>query len=222
MCQTVRLLRRLGLNEVLALAARHRPTSEFDIFVSSLNDDITHATDLVIVGKGASVCLSVDLVVVCFLPNVAPSAPRKRALKVSRSRSSCLRSTSLFPQRVSSLWTTRSSRRTTRSLETLVTLAMRSTWLAQTTTSSLRRSFKIHNTCVVLHRCFPVFPDLPDVADFSECRGHPTGGKSTAESSAHPCAGSASDKIHAESSSNGSSRPTSHITRSGVPELRDG
>ena len=52
---TARLLRRLGLNEVLALAARHRPTSEFDIFVSSLNDG-----------------LSVDLVVVCFLPNVAP------------------------------------------------------------------------------------------------------------------------------------------------------
>ena len=52
---TVRLLRRLGLNEVLALAARHRPTSEFDIFVSSLNDG-----------------LSVDLVVVCCLPNVAP------------------------------------------------------------------------------------------------------------------------------------------------------
>ena len=75
------------------------------------------------------------------------------------------------------------------SLKTLDTLTMRSTWLAQrawkarkSTTSSLRRSFKIHNTCMVLLRCFPdfpVFPVLPDFAEFSECRCHPAGGKST-------------------------------------------
>ena len=127
---------------------------------------ITHATDVLIV----------------------PYAPRRRAKKVSNSRSSCLRSTSLFPQRVSSLWTTRSSRRTTRSLETLVTLAMRSTWtgsegLEGTEVDYIKpQSFKIHNTCMVLHRCFPdfpVFPDLPDFSDFSECWGHPAGGKST-------------------------------------------
>ena len=50
--------------------------------------------------------LSVVLVVVFCLPNVTPSAPCRRALKVSGSRPSCLRLTSLFPQRVSSLWTT--------------------------------------------------------------------------------------------------------------------
>ena len=52
--------------------------------VSSLNDDIKHATDVLIVGKRVSVCFSVDLVVVCCLPNVAPSAPRRRAVKASR------------------------------------------------------------------------------------------------------------------------------------------
>ena len=38
--------------------------SEFDIFVSSPIDDIMRATDVMIVGKRASVCLSVVLVVV--------------------------------------------------------------------------------------------------------------------------------------------------------------
>ena len=66
----------------------------------------SHATDVMIAGKRVSVCLSVDLVVVCCLPNVTPSAPCRSAVKVSRSRSSCLSLTSLFPQRVSSLWTT--------------------------------------------------------------------------------------------------------------------
>ena len=41
--------------------------------------------------------LSVVLVVVFCLPNVTPSAPCRRVLQVSRSRPSCLRSTSLFP-----------------------------------------------------------------------------------------------------------------------------
>ena len=36
---------------------------EFDFFVSSLNDDVAHATDVMIVGKRALVCLSVVLVV---------------------------------------------------------------------------------------------------------------------------------------------------------------
>ena len=40
------------------------------------------------------------------LPNVTPSAPCRHAMKVSRSRLSCLRSTSLFAQRISSLKTT--------------------------------------------------------------------------------------------------------------------
>ena len=68
-----------------------------NIIVSSLNDDITHATDVLIVGKRVSVSLSVDLVVVCCLPSVAPSAPCRRAVKVSRLRSSCLSLTSSFP-----------------------------------------------------------------------------------------------------------------------------
>ena len=37
--------------------------SEFDFFVSSLNDDVAHATVVVIVGQRALVCLSVVLVV---------------------------------------------------------------------------------------------------------------------------------------------------------------
>ena len=37
--------------------------SEFDFFVSSLNDDVAHATDVMIVGRRALVCLSVVLVV---------------------------------------------------------------------------------------------------------------------------------------------------------------
>ena len=73
---------------------RHRSSPE-------LNDDITRATDVMIVGKRALLCLSVVLLVVCCFPNVTPSAPCRRAEKVSRSRPSCLRSTSLFPQRVS-------------------------------------------------------------------------------------------------------------------------
>ena len=36
--------------------------SEFDILVSSLNADITRATDVMIVGKRSLVCLSVVLV----------------------------------------------------------------------------------------------------------------------------------------------------------------
>ena len=61
-----------------------------NIIVSSLNDDITHASDVLIVGKRESVSLSVDLVVVCCLLYVAPPGPCRRAVKVSRSRSSCL------------------------------------------------------------------------------------------------------------------------------------
>ena len=80
--------------------------SEFDIFASSPNDRITRATDVMIVGKRALVGLSVFLVVVWCLPNVTPSALCRRAMKVSRSGPSFLRSTSLFPQHVSSLWTT--------------------------------------------------------------------------------------------------------------------
>ena len=38
----------------------YRPTSGFDIIVSSLNDDITHATDVMIVEKRVLVCFSVD------------------------------------------------------------------------------------------------------------------------------------------------------------------
>ena len=45
-----------------------------NITIPSLNDDITHATDVLIVGKPLPVSLSVDLVVVCCLPSVAPSA----------------------------------------------------------------------------------------------------------------------------------------------------
>ena len=90
-----------------------------DILVSSLNDDLKRATDVMIVGKLASVCgcgkvwfvalrssgarvsfaesdpfcadtakiappLSVVLVLACCLPNVTPSAPCRRASKVSR------------------------------------------------------------------------------------------------------------------------------------------
>ena len=53
----------------------------------------------------SSVCLSVDLVVVCCLPSVTPYAPCRHAMKVSRSRPLCLSSTSLFrgDQTVSSL-----------------------------------------------------------------------------------------------------------------------
>ena len=45
-----------------------------------------------------SVSLSVDLVVLCCLQYVPPSGPCRRAVKVSRSRSSCLSLTSSFPQ----------------------------------------------------------------------------------------------------------------------------
>ena len=59
-------------------------------------------------------CLSVVLVVVCCLPNVTPSAPCRRAVKVSRSRPSCLSSTSLFPQRVNSNISTLDHRKMTK------------------------------------------------------------------------------------------------------------
>ena len=58
--------------------------SEFDILVSSLNADITRATDMMIVGKRSLVCLSVVLVGVCCSQYVTHSAPCRRALKVSR------------------------------------------------------------------------------------------------------------------------------------------
>ena len=77
-----------------------------NIILPSLNDDITHATDVLIVGKPVPVGLSVDLLVVCCLPSVVPSALCRRAVKVSRLGSSCLSLTSLFPHCVSSLWTT--------------------------------------------------------------------------------------------------------------------
>ena len=44
------------------------------------NDDIAHATDVLIVGKRVPVFLSVDLVVVSCLPYVNPSAPCRHAL----------------------------------------------------------------------------------------------------------------------------------------------
>ena len=82
-------------------------------FVPSPNDDITRATERGLLGSARQCAdtarialpLSMVLVVVFCLPNVTPSAPCRRALKVSGSRPSCLRLTSLFPQRVSSLWT---------------------------------------------------------------------------------------------------------------------
>ena len=84
------LAQSLGHARVRARGVVSAPTN-VNIIVSSLNDDITHATDVMIVGKRVSVCLSVDLVVVCRLPNVAPSAPCRRAVKVSRSKPSSLK-----------------------------------------------------------------------------------------------------------------------------------
>ena len=59
--------------------------SEFDIFISSLNDHTSRAQLMCFFFgvKRSSVSLSVVLVVFS-LPNVAPSAPCRRAVKVSR------------------------------------------------------------------------------------------------------------------------------------------
>ena len=67
------------------------------ITIPLLNGDITHATDVLIVGKPLPENLSVDLVVVFCLPSVAPSALCRRACKVYRFKSSYLSLSSLFP-----------------------------------------------------------------------------------------------------------------------------
>ena len=65
-----------------------------NIIVSSLNDDITYATDVLIDGKRVSVSLSVDLGIVCYLPYVDPSAPCRHALDI------------VMTEMLFSLWTT--------------------------------------------------------------------------------------------------------------------
>ena len=180
--------------------------SEFDIFVSSPIDDIMRATDVMIVGKRASVCLSVFLVVVCCLPNVTPSAPCRHAMKVSRSRLSCLRSRHLcLPNVYHHFGPHEQVEAQYVRWKHWTLLTMRSTWLAQ-------RAFEgtevhhikpqkivlvspVGHSVIIMRRLNSTFPRFQKKSAESgrQCGDHPLGGN-----------------FHDEHSSNGSCQVVPH------------